>query len=221
MNYVISIVNSDSLKKLNDLCEKMNLPLTVAAHAKGTAVKSMLDLLGIESTERRVVFSIADGKKTKELISEQKRKLHIGVPGHGIVIAVPIKSIGGGKTLSYLKGDEQSAKYVPEFNPAYELIVVIANEGSTDSVMNAARSAGARGGTVIHGKGTGVKGASKFYNVSIASEKEIILVVSSSELKAEIMRSILRTAGPDTDAGAIVFSVPVTDVAGFGFFEED
>lgn len=221
MNYVISIVNSDSLKKLNDLCEKMSLPLTVAAHAKGTAVKSMLDLLGIESTERRVVFSIADGKKTKELISEQKRKLHIGVPGHGIVIAVPIKSIGGGKTLSYLKGDEQSAKYVPEFNPAYELIVVIANEGSTDSVMNAARSAGARGGTVIHGKGTGVKGASKFYNVSIASEKEIILVVSSSELKAEIMRSILRTAGPDTDAGAIVFSVPVTDVAGFGFFEED
>lgn len=219
MNYIISIIGSDSLPKMTEICEKMGLPLTVASHAKGTAVQSMLDLLGIESTERRIVFTIADGEKTKNLISEQKRKLHIGVPGHGIVIAVPIKSIGGGKTLSYLKGDESSAKYVPEINPSYELIIVIANEGSTDLVMNAARAVGARGGTVIHGKGTGMKGASKFYNVSIASEKEIILIVSAAELKAEIMRSILKTAGPDTDAGAIVFSVPVTDVAGFGFFE--
>lgn len=203
------------------LCEEMNLLLTVASHAKGTAVQSMLDLLGIESNERKIVFTIADSEKTQALISKLKRKLHIGVPGHGIVIAVPIKSIGGGKTLNYLKGDESSAKYTPKINPTYELITVIANEGATDAVMNAARAAGARGGTVIHGKGTGVKGASKFYNVSIASEKEIILIVSSVELKAEIMRSILKSAGPDTESGAIVFSLPVTEVAGFGFFDEE
>ncbi len=206
---------------MTSLCEEMNLPLTVAAHAKGTAVQSMLDLLGIESNERRIVFTIADGEKTQKLISMLKRKLHIGVPGHGIVIAVPIKSIGGGKTLNYLKGDESSAKYTPQINPAYELIAVIANEGATDAVMNAARAAGARGGTVIHGKGTGVKGASKFYNVSIASEKEIILIVASLEQKAEIMRSVLKSAGPDTEAGAVVFSLPVTEVAGFGFFDEE
>lgn len=221
MNYIFSIIEPNSLHALSEICEKANLPLNVASHAKGTAVQSMLDLLGIESNERRIVFTIADSEKTQELISQLKRKLHIGVPGHGIVIAVPIKSIGGGKTLNYLKGDESSAKYTPQINPAYELITVIANEGATDSVMNAARAAGARGGTVIHGKGTGAKGASKFYNVSIASEKEIILIVSSSELKAEIMRSILKSAGPDTESGAIVFSVPVTEVAGFGFFDED
>lgn len=206
---------------MTSLCEEMNLPLTVAAHAKGTAVQSMLDLLGIEGNERRIVFTVADSEKTQKLISMLKRKLHIGVPGHGIVIAVPIKSIGGGKTLNYLKGDESSAKYTPQINPAYELITVIANEGATDAVMNAARAAGARGGTVIHGKGTGVKGASKFYNVSIASEKEIILIVASLEQKAEIMRSVLKSAGPDTKAGAVVFSLPVTEVAGFGFFDEE
>ena len=41
--------------------------------------------------------------------------------------------------------------------------------------MNAARAAGARGGTVLHGKGTGAKGAPKFYNITIAQEKEMIL----------------------------------------------
>ena len=39
--------------------------------------------------------------------------------------------------------------------------------------------------------------------------------------KAEIMRSILRKAGPDSDAGAIVFSLPASAVAGFGLLEEN
>ena len=154
------------------------------------------------------------------LIAAQKRRLHIGVPGHGIVIAVPIKSVGGGNTVAYLNGG-RSPKYTPDLSCAYELIVAIANEGGTDAVMNAARAAGARGGTVLHGKGTGAKGAPKFYNISIAAEKEVILIVSVAEQKAEIMRSILRKAGPDSDAGAIVFSLPASAVAGFGLLEEN
>ena len=155
-----------------------------------------------------------------EEMKAMEEKLHIGVPGHGIVIAVPIKSVGGGNTVAYLNGG-RSPKYTPDLSCAYELIIAIANEGGTDAVMNAARAAGARGGTVLHGKGTGAKGAPKFYNISIAAEKEVILIVSAAGQKAEIMRSILRKAGPDSDAGAIVFSLPASAVAGFGLLEEN
>ena len=210
----------ERLEILTDLCEGLGLPLTVTLHGRGTAVQSMLDLLGIESNERRVVLTIADAGKTAALIAAQKRRLHIGVPGHGIVIAVPIKSVGGGNTVAYLNGG-RSPKYTPDLSCAYELIIAIANEGGTDAVMNAARAAGARGGTVLHGKGTGAKGAPKFYNISIAAEKEVILIVSAAGQKAEIMRSILRKAGPDSDAGAIVFSLPASAVAGFGLLEEN
>ena len=54
--------------------------------------------------------------------------------------------------MAFLNGEQQNAKYTPELNYAYELITVIANEGRSDLVMNAARSAGAKGGTVLHGK---------------------------------------------------------------------
>ena len=101
MNYVISIIAPERLEILTDLCEGLGLPLTVTLHGRGTAVQSMLDLLGIESNERRVVLTIADAEKTAALIAAQKRRLHIGVPGHGIVIAVPIKSVGGGNTVAY------------------------------------------------------------------------------------------------------------------------
>ena len=220
MNYVISITVPEALGVLEDICKELSLPLNVTLHGHGTAVQSMLDLLGIESNEKWVVLSTATEEKTAALIEAQKRRLHIGVPGHGIVVAVPVKSIGGGKTVAYLTGEENaSVKTTPPGIYAYELIIVVAREGQTDLVMNAARAAGARGGTVLHGKGTGAKSDPKFHNISIAEEKEVILIVSKSEEKSEIMRSILKKAGPDTPAGAIVFSLPATEVAGFGFFD--
>ena len=216
MNYVISICDTRALEVLTQICAELAIPMNVVLHAHGTAVRSMLDILGIESNEKRVVLSIANQEKTKALISEQKRRLFIGVPGHGIVVSVPVKSIGGGKTVAFLNGSQQPAKYTPELNYSYELIVAIANEGRTDLVMNAARSAGAAGGTVLHGKGTGSEGGERFYNVSIAQEKEVILIVSRAEQKSGIMKAILEKAGPDTEAGTIVFSLPTSEVAGFG-----
>ena len=198
MNYVISICDPRALEVLTQICAELTIPMNVVLHAHGTAVRSMLDILGIESNEKRVVLSIANQEKTKALISEQKRRLFIGVPGHGIVVSVPVKSIGGGKTVAFLNGSQQPAKYTPELNYSYELIVAIANEGRTDLVMNAARSAGAAGGTVLHGKGTGSEGGERFYNVSIAQEKEVILIVSRAEQKSGIMKAILEKAGPDT-----------------------
>ena len=214
MNYVISIISPSGLERLLDITEKLQLPLSIELHGQGTATKSMLDLLGMEFNEKRVVITIADEEKTAELIKEQRRKLYIDAPGNGIIVAVPIKSVGGGRTLAYLGGDKEQ-KVVPKINYKYEVILAIANEGCTDMVMDAARAAGARGGTVLHGKGTGAKNAENFFKVSIASEKEMILIVADASQKSEIMKS----AGPGTDAGTIVFSLPVSEVAGFNFME--
>lgn len=216
MNYVISIIKPEALSVLEEICNEIEVPVSETFYGLGTAVQSMIDLLGIESNERRVIFSVVTQKKTKAFINEQKRRLHIGVPGHGIILAIPIKSIGGGRTVAYLTGEEDKTKYTPQSTYAYELIVVITCEGYTDLVMNAARNAGARGGTVLHAKGTGAKGEQKFHNISLAEEKEVILILSGSEHKSAIMREILTKAGPGSKAHSMVFSLPVSETAGFG-----
>ena len=96
----------------------------------------------------------------------------------------------------------------------HELIVVILNEGFSDFVMDAARSAGAGGGTVLHAKGTGSKRAEKFFGVSLADEKDMVYIVAHRDEKAPIMRAISQQAGPGTKAGAICFSLPVSSVVG-------
>lgn len=220
MNFVISICNPDNVSILKGICHDLDLPVNVVLRGRGTAVRSMLDLLGLESNEKRIILSVADNIGVKKFIKEQKKKMFIGVPGHGIVVSVPIKSIGGKRTMEMLNADAQAIGEKPEFNPSYELIIAIANEGRMDTVMNAARAAGATGGTVLHAKGEGGKNEEKFYNVSIASEKEVILIVAKKEQKTEIMRSILEKAGPNTEAEAIVFSLPTSEVAGFGMFDD-
>lgn len=221
MKQIISICNPEALDALMRVCGELEINAVMAFRGKGTAKQSMLDLLGIENNEKRIVVAVANEEKSREFIRQQKRQMFVGVPGGGIVVSVPIKSVGGGKTVAYLNGGKHDAKYTPEFNQDYELIVVVINSGTTDMVMEAARKAGARGGTVIHGKGTGEKGGSRFFSVSLASEREVVLIVAGSEQKKDIMRSILTEAGADSSAESIVFSLPVSEVAGIKYFGEE
>ena len=148
--------------------------------------------------------------------------MKIDIPGVGIAFLIPLSSIGGKKALNYLtcgqefvKGEETSLK-----ETKYELLVVIANQGYTDLVMDAARKVHAAGGTVIHAKGTGTKEAEKFLGVTLVPEKEMLFIVVKSSQKNEIMRAIMDKAGLESKAKSIVFSLPVTDTAGMRLMEE-
>jgi hypothetical protein len=86
--------------------------------------------------------------------------------------------------------------------------------------MNAARSAGAYGGTIIHAKGSGINAADKFMGVSLSSEKEIIYIVTQVDKKNAIMKAIMQDTGLDSKAKTITFSLPVTDTAGLRLVED-
>lgn len=101
----------------------------------------------------------------------------------------------------------------------HELIVAIANTGYTDLVMASARKAKASGGTIVHAKGTGTGLAEKFFGVSIAAEKELVFIVCRVGDRTPIMRAIMEGAGAQSKAQSIVFSLPVSAVAGLASFQ--
>ena len=148
--------------------------------------------------------------------------MKIDVPGTGIVFIIPMSSIGGKRELGFLiqgqefEREEESALKETK----YELLVAITNQGYTELVMDAARKVHAAGGTIIHAKGTGTDKAEKFLGVSLVAEKEMVLIVARQEKKNEIMRSIMDHAGLQTKARAVVFSLPVTDIAGMYLMNE-
>ena len=96
-----------------------------------------------------------------------------------------------------------------------ELIVCIVNSGFADAVMDAARTAGARGGTIINGRGAARAEAEKKYSVTIHQDKDIVLIVSQVSLKESLLHHLYNAIGLNTDAQGFIFAVPVDDVVGF------
>jgi len=96
----------------------------------------------------------------------------------------------------------------------HDLIVSIVNNGYCDTFMDVAREAGALGGTIINARGQGHEGAVKFFGISVEDEKEIIIILTSREKKAAIMRAICETHGLNSSAQGIVFALPVDNVLG-------
>ncbi len=98
----------------------------------------------------------------------------------------------------------------------YEMIYAIVNAGFADTVMEAARAYGARGGTVIHGRGTASGDAERMFGITVQPEKEIVMIVVPTELRNDILHTIYRKAGLETPGQGIAFSLPVDEVVGFG-----
>ncbi len=185
----------------------------------GTAQKDLLGLLGLRDTDKDVVVSFLAAGRAARAMARLSYALDIDLPGRGIAFTVPLHSVGGQKTLEYLAGEVPAAQEeedmpMEEIAPEYELIVAIVNHGYVDTVMTAAVSTGARGGTVVHARGAGADEASRFLGITIQPEKEMALILTGREQKIPIMQSIVRASGLNTEGRGLVFSLPVTDVMG-------
>lgn len=220
--WMVSIINRNQAKRFEECYKEHNIHVMLETVGAGTAVSEMLDYFGLEATEKLILFSVVTGELWTKVKKDLQSRLKIDIPGTGIAFIVPMSSIGGKKALMFLtegqnfqKGEETELKHTEN-----ELLVVILNQGYSELVMNAARSARTSGGTVIHAKGTGMQQAEKFMGVSLVAEKEMIFLVVKKKNKNEIMRAIMEQAGIDSKARSIVFSLPVTSTAGMRLIED-
>ena len=107
-----------------------------------------------------------------------------------------------------------------EAKTAYELIMAIVNKGSTDLVMNAARKAGGKGGTITTARGTGNPEEAKFYGIAIQPDKEIVFIVVTADVKDKVMKQIYDEVGLSKQGQGIILSLPILDAVGMNPFKE-
>ena len=220
--YIITITNRVmGSKHFLDFYRAFGAPVVFSALGRGTASDDVLSYLGLEATEKSVLFSVVTPQVKDVLMRELVDTMRIDRPGSGIAVCLHLSSVGGRTALNYLisgKSDAQPDMSVKEEelmnDSPYQLIVAITNTGYTDTVMEAASAAGARGGTVIHARATDAENTNKFFGMAISKEREMIFLVTSSDKRADIMKSIMEKAGAHTDAQTVTFSVPLDDTAG-------
>ena len=210
--WMVTIIDRNQSRKFLSFYRDYGISVTLNMLGRGTAASSVLNYFSLEATQKIVLCAVVTDTVWSDVKKGLETIMQIDIPGTGIAFVVPVSSIGGKRQLQFLtngqdftKGEESVLK-----DTKHELLVVVANQGYTETIMEAARRGKAAGGTVLHAKGTGMEGAEKFLGVSLAMEKELVLIVVRHEQKNDVMAAIMEDAGLESRAKAIVFSLPVT-----------
>lgn len=209
------IVSRDQSDRLAVFWEQHQIGTFFSVLCQGTATRSLLNLLGLEKTEKILAYAMTTFGRAKRLTRALVSEIGLNMPGGGVAFTIPVASIAGASSLNYLtEKQEIILGEVTDMSFAYELMIAIVNRGHVDDVMDVARQAGAMGGTVLHAKGTNPEGASRFFGMSIADEKEMLMILTAAVQKKAIMRAIMDQAGIQSPAHTVMFSLPVSSVAG-------
>lgn len=219
--WMVTIIDRNQSRKFISFYENYGVKTFFSALGHGTAATDTLAYFGLEATQKEVLFAAVTDSVWANIKKGLQTIMQIDIPGTGIAFVIPMSSVGGKRQLQFLTGGQEFTKGEESVlkDTKYEMLVVIANLGYTDLIMDAARRANAGGGTVLHAKGTGMQGAEKFLGVSLADEKEIVLLVVKQEDKNAVMSAIMQDAGLDSKARSVAFSLPVTSTAGLRFAE--
>ncbi len=222
IDFTMTITDRNKSEEFIEFYRGIGVPLVFCILGRGTATGEILDYLGLEASEKSVLIGMVPQHRAREFVHMTRKTMWLDVPGNGILLTVPVASMGSAKTMRFLVDDEQieSGGEIMEKEHTHELIVVVTNQGYTDFVMDAARSKGAAGGTMVHAKGTGMEIAKKFFGVSIAEEKEMIFIVAPAADRRAIMQEVIDQAGVRTKAQSLVFSLPVSAIAGLRQVED-
>lgn len=215
---LITIVDRGKGKAATKLFDRKLPVMDYIIPGHGTAKKEILNLLGLGDTAKDVVISIMPAALAEAAIHRLQVVLQFDRPGSGIAFTHPIGSIGGQRAISILnscaKADELPEKEHSMEARQYDLLIAITDKGHADQAMDAARAAGARGGTVIHSRGAGVEEAEKFFGITIQPEREILMIIVRHENRRPIMEAICRIPGFNSEAHGVVFSLPVDEAVG-------
>lgn len=218
--YLIIITDRDYKEGYLSLLREEGVERVVEKFGEGTAGESTLDLFGLERRDKVVLEAIVPGEREGSILRGMKLRLNIEGIGNGIALFIPVDCIGGASSKRHFIGDVVSEN---KENSDMELsknvlIITVVDKGNTDLVMDAAKSAGATGGSVIRAHGTGTEVA-KFFGVSISEEKDMVHIVASRDNRDAIIRAIMEKAGVQTPAHGIVYCLPVDTVAGIASLE--
>ena len=151
---MITITDRRSTDGFLQLYKSHGVTVSMRTVGSGTAVQETLSTLGLEKTEKAVLLAVVTAESWQKIQKDLRRKMQIDVPGTGIAFIVPLSSIGGKRALMFLT-EHQPLTWKEEStlkDTRYELLLVVANQGYTGSIMDAARTAGAGG---LSGRGAG------------------------------------------------------------------
>ncbi len=214
------IARDEDDRRVTSTLNSMHLTLCHQIRGQGTAPSEWLDICGLSGTLRILTIALFPAAMTGYVMDGLRRALNLEKRGKGIAVTVPLGGLQGSimRMLHAMNDrvllDKKKEDASVDRHSDYSMICVSVKSGFSDDVVDAAKSAGARGGTVLKGIRHVDGQTSQFMGVAMQDEQDIVLIILPKEKRAEVMSAISTRCGLKTPAQGIVLSVPVDATLG-------
>lgn len=221
---LVSIVNRDDERELKEILDDVSVALSFTFAGTGTARSAVLDYLGIGNTEKSFVVSLIPESDEETIMRELRARMSLYLVGRGISFTVPLTAVSeivaNGLQSAATEKTIDGSKVMKDEQRQYDLIIAAMAANFVDDAMTAARAAGAAGGTVVRGRSLSNDKAEQFIGISLMHEQELLFILTTREHKLDIMKALSEKVGLKSEAGGVIFSLPVDRTAGIAVAQE-
>lgn len=176
---------------------------------RGTARGRLLDFLGLADVRKEIVHIIAGRATARRVLKGLDEELALARPNHGIAFTTKVAALAGSRNCGEAEqtGDEEE-------KVMFHAITTIVEKGNAEMVIDAAAKAGAKGGTILNARGSGVHETQKLFYMDIEPEKEMVLILAEAEKTDAIVEAIRAGVGLDEPGRGILFVQEVQRACG-------
>lgn len=182
---------------------------------RGTVSNTLLNVLGIKNQKRSVIKLLMKEERVKEMLDYLDEMLQLKKPGHGIAYTTPVLRVAGlSEQGTPEKQTDINAAQRLEGESMFKKLTVIVDRGMSSDVMDIALKAGVRGGTILHGRGTGAETATNLFGIEIEPEKELVIILMPNDLVDKVVNELTQGLNLDEPGKGILFIEPVIETRG-------
>lgn len=178
----------------------------------GTVRSRLLEILSLDHVRREIALMVADCSLVPGVLERLNDKFHFGKPHHGIAFTIPVKDVYG--TRDSIEECKEKKENRGDENTMYKAIFTVVDRGKGENVMDAAKSAGARGGTIINARGSGIHETEILFSMPIEPEKEVVMILAKNEIVDNISSAIREELKIDEPGMGIMFVLDVNKTYG-------
>lgn len=168
---------------------------------RGTAANTFLQILGFGDSAKELIYVVTPGDQVSVLKEAMIQASMVKKQPFGVLFSVPVSNFL--KTGENLKGEFEMSE-----DMTHKLLTVIVNKGYADDAMDAARKAGATGGTILSARGTAKPGDEKFFGMEIVPEKDMIFIVAENSKADSIVEAIKNLPCLANPGSGVAFACP-------------
>ncbi|MEZ0481703.1 P-II family nitrogen regulator [Planococcus sp. SSTMD024] len=214
---MIAIVKRGASRDVIAAAKEAGADGATVLYAEGIGRNEKPTFLGLPAThEKDVVFIAVDGEIELAVAEAISHAGKLGKSGYGLGFTIHLSQLLGVPHLTDREDDRKKKRGVEKMPEPkdFQLIVTIVNSGDSGQVVKAAAEAGAEGGTILEGRGTGVNEQKKFMNFTIDPEKDVVLTLVPSAFAEKVVASIEQAVDLDAPGKGIAFLIDVENVFG-------